>query len=975
MIPIIDAPLAPRLAGLRIALTVVFLLFSTVVFAADSWVSVASSEGSFPLVAGNSAAPLFVSPEDHAGVLKVAAHLQADILRVSDKEPLLNSRDVPSGELVVIIGTLGKSPLIDKLAASGKIDVATVMGRWETFGIQSVEEPMPEVGRALVIFGSDKRGTIYGMYELSRHSGVSPWYWWADAPVRKKAEIHVASGFHTLGEPKVKYRGIFINDEAPALRRWAAEKFGGHNHKFYEHVFELILRNRGNYLWPAMWLPTAFYEDDPENARLADEYGVIMATSHHEPMTRAHDEWRRFGGGAWNYKTNPEQLREFWRGGVERMVDYETVVTVGMRGDGDEAMAEETAVDLLKTIIGDQRSILEDVTGKPAGDIPQVWALYKEVQDYYQRGMRVDEDILVLFSDDNWGNIRILPMANEEDHPGGYGMYYHVDYVGAPVSYRWLNVSQIERIWEQMTITYQWGVDRLWIVNVGDIKPMELPMSFFLDLAWDPEAISAGDLPAYYRNWAGQQFGETYAEEISGLLASYTKYNARRTPEMLKPDTYSVENYREADRVVEEYRQLTEQARALSAKLPESHKSAYFQLVLYPIEASSNINEMIVAAGKNAYYATRGAAFANHYAEQVMAHFERDAELARYFHEELQQGKWNHMMSQTRMGYTYWNHPPLDRTPAVYYVRLDESAILGYFVEHGEIPKWGWLDVEADWSFSSSMPRFDPVNDQDYYIEIINRGNSDLSWSIAAREDWILLSRRHGTVRHGEKVFVAIDWEKAPAGKAVGELTISGAGSEYTVKVPINNEMPDLAGYIENAGVVSIEAARFQQGVSGSKANWITVPNLGRTGSSVTPSPAIAASQQTRTGSPALEYTFTLLESGQVSVETHVSPTLNFKQGEGLKFAIAIDDQESRIVNINEDEKDPDWTYPPWWENSVADHIKIKRSEHGRIEAGKHTLKVWMIDPGIVIQKFVIDTGGLRSSYLGPPTSKFVEAD
>ncbi len=933
------------------------------------FVSSASQEGSFPLVAKGKAAPLFVSPEDHAGVLKVAGHLRADILMVTGKEPSLFTDEAPSGEVAVIIGTLGKSPLVDQLAASGKIDASQVKGKWETFGIQAIDGPLPGVGRALVVFGSDKRGTIYGIYELSRQSGVSPWYWWADAPIQKKKELHVSPGFHTLGEPKVKYRGIFINDEAPALRNWAKENFGDLNHKFYDHVFELILRCRGNYLWPAMWLPTAFYDDDPENARLADEYGIVMASSHHEPMTRAHDEWRRFGGGEWNYETNKEQLQDFWRGGIERMGDFETVVTVGMRGDGDEAMAEEAAVGLLKTIIADQRQILEEVVGKPAAEIPQVWALYKEVQEYFERGMRVDDDILILFCDDNWGNVRILPNPEELDHPGGYGMYYHAEYVGAPVSYRWLNVSQIERIWDQMTLSYQSGIDKLWILNVGDIKPMELPMSFFLDLAWDPDAIGAADLPDYYRSWVAQQFGGEYAEDIAEMLALYTKYSSRRTPEMLKPDTYSLENYREADRVIEEYKALLSKARIIYEKLPKSHRSAYYQLVLFPIEVSCNFNEMYVAAGKNNYYAIRGAAAANYYAYKVRELFDRDAELTRIFHEDLEGGKWNHMMSQTHIGYTYWNHPPLNKTPAVSYVQVKESAELGYLLEYGKTPRWGWLDIEGDWSFSEEMPVFNRVNDSEYYIDVINRGRKALDYKINGKEDWIQLSARKGTTLFSEKVFVSIDWEKAPKGRSEGEIVISGAGSEYTVKVPINNEQMTVAGAVEESGVVAIEADQFTKATAADDASWVVVPNLGRTASAMMPSPANAPSRELGEESPSLEYTFTLLEEGEINVDTYVSPTLNYKRGEGLRFAIAIDDQEPRVININEGEEVPDWKYAPWWMEAASSRIKIKRSEHGTIDAGVHTLRVWMIDPGIVLQRFVIDAGGLKPSYLGPPAS------
>ncbi len=942
------------------------------VWAGDSYISIKNGQSFFPLVADGKSAPLCVSSQDYPGVLRVAGHLQMDIKKVTGIKPKL-IKDKTIGNTIVIIGTIGKNPVIDKLIEEKKIRAEEVIHRWDTFGLQTVENPLPNVDQALAIFGSNKRGTIYGMYDLSSQIGVSPWYWWADVPIQTKDNIYVKPGFYSLGEPKVKYRGIFINDEAPALRNWAKEKFGGFNHEFYDKVFELILRNKGNFLWPAMWLPTVFNEDDPENPRLADEYGIVMSTSHHEPMMRAHEEWDRFGGGAWNYERNKEKLQEFWRGGIKRMGDYESAVTVGMRGDGDEGMAEKTAIDLLKIIITDQRKIIADVTGKPVEETPQVWAVYKEVQDYYDKGMRVDDDITILFSDDNWGNIRYLPKEEDLNHPGGYGMYYHFDYVGAPVSYRWLNVTQIERVWEQMHLAYEHGVKNIWIANAGDIKPMELPISFFLDYAWNPDAIQAEDLPKYYVNWAKQQFGATHTEKIAELLSLYTKYNARRTPEMLTAETYSVENFREADRIVEEYTALAEKSRKIYDQLPMSHKSAFYQLVYSPIEMCANLNEMYVAAGKNKYYAERGAASANYYADQVKALFNKDAELTRIFHKELGNGKWNHMMSQTHIGYTYWNHPPLNKMPAVSYVRTEKPAELGYLVEYGTRPRWGWIDVEGDWAFSKELPTFDPINNQNYYVEILNRGDEKLSYTIKAKENWIQLSSEGGTIQFDEKVYVSIDWQKAPKGRATGEIIISGTGKEYVVTVPISNDLPEAVGFVENNGVVSIEAADFTNKFDSKNIHWTVVPNLGRTNSSLIIEPVTVDRQTPGDNSPRVEYEFTVFNSGELMVEAYLSPTQDFKKQDGLKYAVSIDDEEPQIVNMNEGEIKPDWEYAEWWMKSVADHIKIKKSKHKVDKPGKHTLKIWMVDPGIVFQKFVIDAGGFRPSYLGPPESVYLE--
>ncbi len=936
-------------------------------FDSESFLTDSKKGGAFPLVANGVPSNILVSSEDFAGVQRVAKHFQTDLQYVSGKQPqLLNT---PSdADNLIIVGTLGNSPIIDKLVQSGKIKADQLQGKWEKFLIIPVKKPFDNVKNALVIVGSDKRGSIYGMFELSGQMGVSPWYWWADVPVQQRENIYVKSAIHTLGEPKVKYRGIFINDEAPALRNWGKEKFGDFNSEFYAKVYELILRNKGNYLWPAMWRPTVFATDDPKNASLADEYGVVISTTHHEPMMRYHEEWSRYDGGDWNYETNAENLKEFWRGGLERMGDNESLVTLGMRGDGDEAMGEGTAVKLLKDVIADQREIIADVTGKPAEETPQVWALYKEVQDYYDKGMRVDDDILILFCDDNWGNVRILPKKEDLDHEGGYGMYYHFDFVGGPVSYRWLNVTQIERVWEQMNLSYQWGVEDLWIVNVGDIKPMEFPISFFLDFAWNPENIKAEDLPNYYTKWVNQQFGSENKEEIAEILALTTKYNARRTPEMVKPDTYSLSNYREAERVLNEYTDLLKRSEKIYSGLPNEQKDAYYQLVHFPLEIMANLSEMYVAAGKNQLYAEQQRASTNIYADSTKEKFFKDRELIDHYHKEMADGKWNHIMSQTHIGYTSWNNPPIDKMPAISYLQVADNASLGYVVESGEESRWSKNGL-----YSRSFPTFDKINDQEYYIEIFNKGKEQLDFTVESENDWIKLSSTEGSINYEEKIYVTIDWEKVPTNETQGSIVISGAGQEFTVTVPLMSETPSASGFVENYGVVSIEASKFSDKSDSREVKWIEVPNMGRTASAMTVQPADAERQKINKNTPKLEYKFTIFKEGDLTIESYLSPTLNYKKNEGLKYAIAIDDEEPQIINIHEGDNVPDWEYPDWWNNSVTDRIRKKQSSHKSIGKGVHTLKVWMIDPGVVFQKFVIDAGGLKPSYLGPPESKILD--
>lgn len=935
-------------------------------FPESSFLTTEKKRGQFALVENGVPGDILVSNSDHPGVLKIAGLLQKDLSNVSGQEASLTIGEKKESQNLIIAGTVGKSKLIDQLAREGKIDVSQLKGKWEQFLIIPVKKPMEGVDMALVIAGSDKRGTIFGMFEISEKMGVSPWYWWADAPVKSRKNIYVKSGIHTSGEPKVKYRGIFLNDEDPALAGWAREKFGDLNHQFYEKVFELILRMKGNYLWPAMW-GKSLWDDDSLSAPLANEMGVVLATSHHEPLMRAHVEWSRYGEGAWNYETNPEVLRQFWREGMERTQGQEKVVTLAMRGDGDEAMSEGTNIELLEKIVKDQREIIADVTGKPAEETPQVWALYKEVQDYYDKGMRVPEDVTLLLCDDNWGQVRVLPAVDAEPRKGGYGMYYHFDFVGGPRSYKWLNTVQIERVWEQMRLTYEYGVKEIWLVNVGDLKPMDLPINFFLDYAWNPDKIMAKDLPEYYTKWADAQFGGGHAKEIGEILALYTKYNARRKPELLEPSTYSLTNFREAERVVEEYNSLLDRAKNIKGKLPEEAQDAYFQLVIYPVEACANMNEMYVAAAKNKLHRLQNRASTNYYADKVKELFFKDAELTRQ-HNEFAGGKWNHIMNQTHMGHIDWRDPAVNKMPEVSYIQVPSSAGLGYALENGVSTSW-W---NRGGLFSQSFSPFDPINDQRYYIEIFNRGSEKLSYTIFPKNEWIKLSSEKGSVQYDEKAYVSIDWAKVPQGQTEGEIVISGgSGRDFTVKVPLRTDVSkNVSGFIENNGIVSIDAANFQNKIEANNIFWEVIPNLGRTASAVTTTPVTAAKQTPGKNSPSLAYKVFLLDSGTFDLEALFSPTLNFQKDEGLLYAFSIDGGEPQVMNLHKDAKAADWTYPKWWNDAVTDNIMKQTVMQKTLSAGEHTIKYYMVDPGLVLQKIVLKKKGSDSeSYLGPPQS------
>jgi hypothetical protein len=928
-----------------------------------SYISTEKGKGKFTLSESGKTAPLCVSSQDYPGVIRVLEHLQTDIGHVTNTSPVLSIDTIPAAGEVVLVGTLGKSPLIDKLVRDKKLEVADIIGSWDTFLIQVIENPLPKVDRALIITGSNKRGTIYGMYDLSEKIGVSPWYWWADVPIKKKTNIYILPGRHTIGEPAVKYRGIFINDEAPALSGWAYEKFGGFNAKFYEKVFELILRMKGNFLWPAMW-GRAFYVDDPYNPKLADEYGVVVSTSHHEPMMRAHAEWAQFGSGPWNYEKNEETLKEFWREGIKRMDDYESIVTIGMRGDGDEPMSEEANIALLQRIVKDQREILSEVTGKDITDIPQVWALYKEVQEYYDKGIRVHDDVTLLLCDDNWGNIRKLPKLTENPRPGGYGIYYHYDYVGGPRNYKWLNTNQISRIWEQMHLAYRYGANQIWVVNVGDIKPMEFPIQFFLDYAWNPEEWPAERLPEYTRLWAEQQFGEKYSKDIADILTKYTRYNSRRKPELLSPDIYSLVNYREAETIVNDYKKLAEKAQLVHDTLPVEYQDAFYQLALHPVMACANLNDLYVTVGKNRLYAKQGRTLTNSLADKARELFNKDAGITNYYNNILANGKWNHIMDQTHIGYTYWQQPEKNAMPEVKTIKIPVAAEMRVAIE-GSVNWWPEDSSEA------ILPEFDPYNHQSHYLEIFNYGQTPFEYSIQAGEPWIKINN-NGKIETEERLWISVDWDKAPAGKQRVPITITGPDNRrVVVQAPIHNPSStkrDLEQcFIEANGYISVEAEHYTRAMNTHPITWQQIPDLGRTLSAMSPFPVTASTQSPGGDSPRLEYQIYLFSEGEVKVKAYLSPTLNFHNNQGLRYGISFDNEPVKIINMHANKTFQDW------EESVRNNITIEVSSHVLTEAGKHVLKFWVVDTGVVLQKLVVETGQVKPSYLGPPESFFMQ--
>lgn len=953
--------------SLKIILGASLICMSTFSFALGeaSYINTSEKNGDLVLVDAKSTATLYVDQQDYAGVIRAAKNLQTDIEKVTGKKPTVVNQANNLNQQVLIIGTIGHSQAIDDLIARGKINISGIKDKWDAYQISVIQNPTPKIARALVIVGSNKRGTTYGIYDLAEQIGVSPWYWWADVPVKNKPAIFIAKNTFVQEMPKIKYRGIFLNDEAPALTNWVVKNYGNYNHEFYERVFELLLRLKANYLWPAMW-NNSFNVDDPLNMQLADEYGIVMGTSHHEPMMRAHKEWTP-EKGKWDYHSNKENLYSFWKAGTERNKNVESLTTIGMRGDGDEPMSEGENISLLENIVKDQRDIISQIFNKPANQVPQVWALYKEVQGYYDKGMRVPDDVTLLWCDDNWGNIRRLPTPEERTRVGGAGVYYHFDYVGGPRSYRWINTASIAKVWEQMNLAYQYNANQIWIVNVGDLKPMEYPIEYFLRLAWNPEQWPKERIPEYSKLWAAREFGAEHANEIAELMTGYTRHNSRRKPELQDAKTYSQLNYGEANRVTDNIKNLRTKAEALYTKMPAESKDAFFQLVLHPVKASAIITEMYDMVGKNHLYAEQGRAYANDYADKARALFKADADLQIQFDTELSGGKWQHFMDQPHIGYTHWNNPPANTMPLLYDAPPHAAADMGVAIEGNE-SAWP-QQASSTWPHTGNyeLARFDRYGKQTRTIEVFNKGTETFTFSAKTSDPWIILGYTSMQVKSKQLIDVSIDWKKAPKGLLAGTINITGTGwGSASIKVNAFNgdKVPkNFKGFIEADGYIAIEAEHFSSAQSSGGFAWQKIPEHGRNLSSMSVFPVADNAFSDVKNAPYLEYSFYVFNAGQLSIDGIFAPTWAFTPGRGLRYAIALDDETPQIIDVLKD------TSEAAWEESVRSEMRSATSQHTIANAGEHRVRIYALDPGLTLGRLVINTGGLRPSYLGPQES------
>ncbi|KAF2823241.1 hypothetical protein CC86DRAFT_328373 [Ophiobolus disseminans] len=937
--------------------------------------------------------PIVVDNEDFEGIRIAAATLAKDIAKATGEDAPAVTSEQSASPCVIIVGSVHRSKFINQLISNGKIDVTTIRQSWETWRTELVDAPWGGCARALVIYGSDKRGTIFGIYSLSEQIGVSPWYWWADVPVKKASCIYALDVRTTQGPPSVKYRGIFINDEAPALSAWVHEKYGPkYNSEFYKRVFELLLRLKANLLWPAMWFGyphpgNSFFIDDPLNQELANKYGIVVSTSHHEPMQRAMNEWfdepYNEPEHSWNWTEQKEKITKYFTEGAQRATDFESMITIGMRGDGDREMDVANPQEVLRDVLLTQRRIIKDVYGREDA-VPQLIALYKEVQEYYENGLEIPEDVTLLFADDNFGTIRRLPTEAERRRRGGAGVYYHLEYVGEPRSYKWLNSNSLGKVWHQLNQAHRCGANQIWIFNVGDIKPLEIPLSFVMSLAWDTNALALGDVPAFLESFTARTFGTELAAPSANLLLKYDKLVALRKHEHVGPGTFSLVNYSEADTILSSWEALLKDAEILHSQVLPDAKPSFFQLVLHPIKASHLYMSLQICLAKNALYAKQRRNTANYFFTKAISLFKADFQLSQEYHM-LLDGKWNHIMRQPHLGFREtWHAPSRDIISGLCLVQAGQESNpiagnVGVAVGGTEGVRPGLCNEESDRTHPSrrdlvpgvTLPTMEPFGPNPGSFGLYLRGPKAVTWEVVSPVEWMPIHAR-GTLDpmeegHDPLIQVNVNWDNVPKDFDDEVLLVltSDLGDYEHIHVPVKHRSvpPGFVGHIEADRAISIPATRFAN--TDTLGTWVH-PYLGREASG-----AVSFRMPSGSGVKGCEllypfFTFTATTAAYLHV--YFTLTLDAHPASPVLYGLSLDGKDVETHRLVQQPKKPG-ELPTGWMESVMDCVWIRIHQLDLGDAGAHTLKIVMHDENLALEKVVIDMGGVRDSYLGVPES------
>jgi hypothetical protein len=938
--------------------------------------------------------PFMVEREAFEGVKRIAKKVAADFEKVCGSLPEITDKLENNGN-AVIFATLGKSPLADALASAGKFDMSLIRGKREVYQIKLIDNPFSGVSKALLICGSDKRGTIYGMFALSQFIGVSPLHFWGDVEPERREKIEITPEIETVSkEPSVKYRGFFINDEWPCFGNWTFSRFGGFSAEMYDHVYELLLRLKGNYLWPAMWT-SSFALDGPGslNEELADIYGVVIGASHHEPCLRASEEWDKVRGkdsvygNDWNYYVNKDGLLRYWEDALKRSGKYEKIITIGMRGERDSSMLGSGAslkdnIDLLKDIIKNQRELIKKHVNQNLEEVPQVLALYKEVEEYFYGNEQTSglkdwdgiDGVTCMLCEDNFGFMRTLPAAGIRERNGGFGMYYHFDYHGGPVSYEWMPSTSFERTWEQMCMAYDYGVKDIWIVNAGDLKFNEVPLAYFMELAFDFEkwgTASPNSIDEYTKIWLEKTFPKADAkvrEKMAYALHGYIRVNAMRRPEAQNAGIFHPCHYLEADRMLSLTENIDKANEEIYSALSENEKDAYYSMIYFPVKASVNLMRMNLYAGKNLRYAKQGKKIANKFSALVGECIEKDRALQKEF-ALFKGGKWKGMELEQHIGFVRWNEDNYR-----YPLRLQ--------VEPAHKPRMvvSRKDREEIFSKTYGSPMTIKIDDflyagsDEVILEIANDGNGSLNYVIEPVQEynWLQISSIKGTVEFQEEIILRCNRQGLTGEIQNARLLIkdgeTAVAVEIKIKNPITKNLPPMT-FLENNGVIVIEANHFCEKKDVPAGRFIELKNYGRSGVGMKVFPATACFTE-HDDLPVLTYRFLIEEAGKYTAEIWTTPTNSVQNKRPLRFRFESSQGGTQIITAVPADFMAGSTSDKRWCEGVLNQIRVNKIPLV-FEKGVQEISIGALEAALVLEKLLIYKEGREplESYLGPPIS------
>ncbi|MCU7550644.1 glycosyl hydrolase 115 family protein [Chitinophagaceae bacterium LB-8] len=948
--------------------------------------------GSFPLVTGGNASSIYFDATD-APVVRIAAKaLKEDIKLVTGITAALDSSNALQ-PYSVIIGTIGNSKLIDQLISTKKLKAAQIKGSWERFAISVIDQPFGKVKQALIVAGSDPRGTAFGVFELSKMMGVSPFYWWADITPVPQKELFITKGTILSAPPSVKYRGIFLNDEDWGLQPWAAKTFepetGDIGPKTYARIFELLLRLKANLIWPAMHPSTKAFYHYAGNPKVAADYGIIVGSSHAEPMLRNNvGEWNEKTMGHFNYITNKERVYSYWEDRVKQSKGNDAIYTMGMRGVHDSHMEgvkdEKEAVPLLERIIADQRGLLSQYMAKDVTSIPQAFTAYKEVLDIYDNGLKLPEDITLVWPDDNYGYIQRLNNEKEQARAGGSGVYYHASYWGRPHDYLWLSSMHPSLMREEMMKAYETGANRLWVLNVGDIKPLEYNIEQFLDMAYDATPFRDSRYVRVHMNqWISNIFGKEQAQRIGRILWDYYHLAFERRPEFMgwsqtEPTTKtSLTEYNhfyygdEAQRRIDQYEALEKEVKALRAKVDAKRADAFYELVYYPVVGASWMNKKFLYRDKAAFYAKQNRWSALDYAALSKAAYDSIVTETEYYNTKLANGKWKYMMSFKPRDL------PVYQTPV-----FPEMAISGgegwSIAPEGYVRKDSSLLKEAA---TITLPTFDDIYKQKYFIDIFLNDKKQVAWASTVSHPWIKLSQSSGvlspeTGKTQMRLWVEVDWNKASKEEQLsGSIVFRGVDKERIVEVQGRKlskpELSHYKGFIENNGYVSINATNFTRQTAKGSMHWKVIDDLGYTGKTLQVLPfktkevsLYTDAESIKKNSAYVEYDFYTFTVAAPEVNVFTLPTHPLNNKFSMRYAVSVDNGPVKVVDFRTFGRSEEW------KQNVLSNRAGRKIQLPFLDKGNHTLRIYCVDPGVTLDEIRIDLGGLKKAYSTLPETK-----